>query len=292
MASLSYERHCAEIVAQTALLRTRIEGADVSVPVPTCPGWSLARLVRHLGEAHRTAEAAVRNGAPDPAGGPPAAGAPGYDHADAATLGAWLTEGAGRLAETLRAAGPDAVAGAAPEGTAPVGTAAFWARRMAHETVVHRADATFATAQAPGGTAAAERPFAVVEDVAVDALDEWLTFATRPEVVARLPRPADVLGPGRTLRLQADDGTPEAAPDWLVVLAPDGVTWQRPPAPAGPATTTVRGPLSELLLLVYGRLPLLGAAPGPVGGTGAVVVHGEIPPLHAWLAAAGRWHRE
>ncbi|MFJ9618166.1 hypothetical protein [Streptomyces noursei] len=37
MASMSYDRHCAEIVAQTALLRTRLDDADLSAPVPTGP---------------------------------------------------------------------------------------------------------------------------------------------------------------------------------------------------------------------------------------------------------------
>ncbi|KUL34959.1 hypothetical protein ADL22_29115 [Streptomyces sp. NRRL F-4489] len=309
MASLSYERHCAEIVAQTALLRTRIEDADVSAPVPTCPGWTLARLVRHLGEAHRGAAAAVRGRAPGPSAPLPAAGAPdgapgddhADDHADGAALGAWLAEGAAHLAETLRATGPDAPAGAAPSGSGPMGaappTAAFWARRMAHETVIHRADAAFATAQTPGATAAADRPFAVVEDVAVDALDAWMAFASRPDAPTRRPHPPVAPGtgdpdrPAPTLRFQATDGTPEAAADWLVRLEPGAATWQRPPAPspATPATTTVRGPLSELLLLVYGRLPLLGAAPGPVGGTGTVQVQGEIPLLGSWLDTAGHW---
>ncbi|WP_438486566.1 maleylpyruvate isomerase N-terminal domain-containing protein [Streptomyces sp. S186] len=309
MASMSYDRHCAEIVAQTALLRTRVEGADLSAPVPTCPGWTLARLLRHLGGAHRRAETLVRTRAtgPVPEGlvpegpvpyGPPACDVPGpvdgdgTGDGDGSTLGAWLTEGAGRLADTLRAAGPESAVPA----SGPGGTPAFWARRMAHETVVHRADAAFATAQAPDGPAIADRPFAVVEDVAVDALDEWMSFGSLPAVLERGPRISAFLGTGRTLRLQATDGTPEAAADWLVGFDADALTWHRPPSPAllaTPATTTVRGALNDLLLLVYGRLPARGPAPAPVAaGTGPVEILGEAPLLDAWLEAVGCWLRE
>ncbi|MCZ0993966.1 maleylpyruvate isomerase N-terminal domain-containing protein [Streptomyces noursei] len=145
MASMSYDRHCAEIVAQTALLRTRLDDADLSAPVPTCPGWTLAQLVRHLGGAHRWAETIIRTRAADPVPDDLVNDVSGHPDVDAVTLGAWLTDGAERLADALRAAGPDV-----PVWTvAPGGTPAFWARRMTHETVVHRADAAFVAARAP-----------------------------------------------------------------------------------------------------------------------------------------------
>ncbi|MGV4929796.1 maleylpyruvate isomerase N-terminal domain-containing protein [Streptomyces sp. BHT-5-2] len=292
MASMSYDRHCAEIVAQTALLRTRVEGADLSAPVPTCPGWTLARLLRHLGGAHRRVETLVRTRATGPVPDGPAGDVPGPADGDGSALAARLTEGADRLADTLRAAGPEAAVWT----PGPGATSAFWARRMAHETVVHRADAIFATAQAPGGPAVADRPFAVVEDVAVDALDEWMSFGSLPAVLERGPRISAFLGTGRTLRLQATDGTPEAAADWLVDLDADALSWHRPPplAPSTPpATTTVRGALNDLLLLVYGRLPARGPVPAPVAaGTGPVEILGEAPLLDAWLEAVGCWLRE
>ncbi|MGH3782389.1 MAG: hypothetical protein ACRDRO_17655 [Pseudonocardiaceae bacterium] len=43
----SYDRYCAEIVAQTDLLRCCIEGADLTVTVPSCPGWNVGQLLRH-----------------------------------------------------------------------------------------------------------------------------------------------------------------------------------------------------------------------------------------------------
>ncbi|MEK2476488.1 maleylpyruvate isomerase N-terminal domain-containing protein [Streptomyces noursei] len=319
MASMSYDRHCAEIVAQTALLRTRLDDADLSAPVPTCPGWTLAQLARHLGGAHRWAETIIRTRAAEPVPDDLVNDVSGHPDVDAATLGAWLTDGAEQLADALRTAGPDT-----PVWTvAPGGTPAFWARRMTHETVVHRADATFVAAQSPGGSAGAARPFAVVEDVAVDALDEWMSFGSLPVVRETTPRIADFMGRGHTLRFQATDAAPEAAADWLIALEADALTWHRPPSPAlspppplsasfergdpperggapdapdalgAPATTTVRGALSDLLLLVYGRIPTRGAAPAPVGaGTGPVEIRGDVPLLDAWLHAVSFWLRE
>ncbi|WP_067348188.1 maleylpyruvate isomerase N-terminal domain-containing protein [Streptomyces noursei] len=304
MASMSYDRHCAEIVAQTALLRTRLDDADLSAPVPTCPGWTLAQLVRHLGGAHRWAETIIRTRAADPVPDDLVNDVSGHPDVDAVTLGAWLTDGAERLADALRAAGPDV-----PVWTvAPGGTPAFWARRMTHETVVHRADAAFVAARAPGGSTGADRPFAVVEDVAVDALDEWMSFGSLPVVRETTPRIADFMGRGHTLRFQATDAAPEAVADWLIALEADALTWRRPSssalspplaragaptALAAPATTTVRGALSDLLLLVYGRIPTRGTAPAPVGaGTGPVEISGDVPLLDAWLHAVSFWLRE
>ena len=63
---LSYDRYCAEILAQTDQLRSHIEDADLTVPVPSCPGWNVGQLLRHLGGAQRWAEATVRTRATQP----------------------------------------------------------------------------------------------------------------------------------------------------------------------------------------------------------------------------------
>lgn len=63
---LTYERLCAQIAAQSDLLRAATDGADLAGPVPTCPGWNVAQLLRHLGgglpwrRAHEKATVAVR----------------------------------------------------------------------------------------------------------------------------------------------------------------------------------------------------------------------------------------
>ena len=54
------------VVAQTDPLRSCIEGADLTVPMPSCPGWNVGQLLRHLGGAQRWAEATVRTRATQP----------------------------------------------------------------------------------------------------------------------------------------------------------------------------------------------------------------------------------
>ncbi|WP_189300972.1 maleylpyruvate isomerase N-terminal domain-containing protein [Streptomyces albospinus] len=280
MASLSFDRHCAEITAQTALLRSHVDGADFAAPVPTCPGWTLRELIRHIGGAHRWVEQIVRTRATSPVSEERVNDVSGAPDEDPAALCAWLTEGAEQLADTLRSAGPDAEVWT----VAPGGTPVFWARRMAHETVVHRADATFATAPGSGPHSRIGR-FTVADDLAVDGLDEWMSFGSLPVTLASGPGIREFMGRGRTLRFQATGTAPEAAADWLVGLGEDALTWQRPADAAGPATVTVRGPLSGLLLLVYGRLPSQGDGSG-------IEVLGDTRLLDAWRETTGFWLRE
>jgi hypothetical protein len=105
--ALEYDRYCSEIVAQTELLRSEFVSRDLTTPVPSCPGWNVGQLVRHLGGGQRWAAAAVAAQVHEPL--------PEDDFAmrdlsafvaeDPATLGPWLVEGAEELATALRAAG-------------------------------------------------------------------------------------------------------------------------------------------------------------------------------------------
>ncbi len=107
MTLLSYDRYCSEIVAQTDLLRSCIEGTDLTVPVPSCPGWNVGQLLRHLGGAQRGAEATVRTRATQPLPDKGFRDLSAYTDEDPAVVGPWLVEGAAQLADTLRGAGPD-----------------------------------------------------------------------------------------------------------------------------------------------------------------------------------------
>ncbi|HEY2286161.1 MAG TPA: hypothetical protein VGH88_10510, partial [Streptosporangiaceae bacterium] len=64
-----------------------------------------------------------------------------------------------------------------------------------------------------------------------------------------------LLGPGRTLHFHATDTPPEAAAEWVVDLTGDVITWRRAHEKAAVA---VRGPLTELLLVIYKRRPVRG----------------------------------
>ncbi|MEU5479801.1 maleylpyruvate isomerase family mycothiol-dependent enzyme [Streptomyces mirabilis] len=242
MTLLAHDRYCDAIELEVRRLRDVVtSGADLSATVPTCPDWSLERLVRHTGGALRWVELIVRTKAqenvPDEQvpllEGPAAEG-------DPAALDAWLAETGEMLVAALREAGPDtkvwAWAGDLSSG--------FWARRMTHELVIHRADATLA----------AGLPYEVAPDVAADAIDEWLGIIefvqrTRPHDAAA----AELCGPGRSIHLHATDTPPELDAEWVVELTEEGVVWRRDHEKA---TVALRGPLTDILLAFYRRLPL------------------------------------
>ncbi len=225
-----------------------VAGADPASPVPTCPGWTLARLVRHTGIIHRWATeiVATRSGARlDPRDldvGLPAAEAAYAD---------WLAAGAAPLTSVLRSAGPDAAVWA----WGPPQLSGWWARRMLHETTVHRADAEIALGTVPS----------VDPVIAADGIEEFLAnlpAARRPaEHLASLPA-------GQSLHLHASDADGE----WLIRFDPSagGVTWSRGHAKA---TAAVRGPVAELLLFTYGRIP---------GSDSRLTVFGDSALLDAW----------
>jgi uncharacterized protein (TIGR03083 family) len=236
---LSHSRYCDEIVTQAELLRSAIEGADLTVDVPSCPGWNAGQLVRHLGGAHRWCEYVVRSRTtePIPEEGYAVRELDAFAAEDPAVVGPWLVEGATRLAETLRDAGPDT------KMWTPVtdGTSAFYARRMTHETAMHRADGTLAV----GAT------YTLDTDVAVDGIDEWMELGSLPMHFDVHPWMRELLGPGRTLHFHATDTEAE----WVMDLTGEAITWRHAHEKSAVA---VRGPVTELLLLIYKRRPPAG----------------------------------
>jgi uncharacterized protein (TIGR03083 family) len=173
-----------------------------------------------------------------------------------AARGRWLTDGASRLVRALRDAGDAEVW--VFHGLAPAG---FWARRMAHETLVHRADAELAAGDEP----------AIAPGLAADAIDEWLTVVTAPADGAADPR-ARALPPGRILHVHATDHGLGEAGEWLISHAAEGVT-VRPGHGKGDAALS--GPAADLLLVLLGRKP---------SGRTAAQVFGDSALLDQWLA--------
>jgi uncharacterized protein (TIGR03083 family) len=256
MPALSHDRLCEEVVTQTGLLRKLVAGADLSVTVPTTPDWTLAQLLRHIGGNLRAAETAVRTGTAvtEPERQIPDHGGPPGD--DPAALDAWLAEAAARFAETLRAAGPDTEA---QIWTIRWPTAA-WARRGAHDLVVHRADAAGAVGA----------PYSVAPEVAADALDEFLDLLGNL-TAAGVAAAGGGDGPSGSVHLHATDAGPDVAAEWLVELAPPGFTWRHAHERADVA---VRGPVADVLLVVCRRRP-----PSADG----LEVLGDRALLDAWL---------
>jgi len=256
MTFLSYDRYCDEIAAQTGLLTSTIAGADLTVPVPSCPGWNAGQLLRHLGGGHRWAAEIVRARAarelPEDFRDLSA-----FTGEDPALVGPWLAEGAERLAETLREAGP----GTPMWTPVPGGTTDFYARRFTHETLIHRADATLAICA----------EYKADTDVALDAIDEWMELGSLPMHFEVHPQMRDLLGPGRTLHFHATDTEPQAAAEWVVDLTGDAITWRRAHEKAAVA---VRAPLTDLLLLIYKRRPASGEN---------IEIFGDADLLGFWL---------
>ncbi len=247
-AVIDTDRLLAEVVSSTDTLADISDSADPAAQVPTCPDWTLRQLITHVGRAQRwaTAIVATRSAEPIPFREVPDGRLPD----DQAERSGWLRRGAAGLAEAVHGAGT---------GQAwthyGMGPASYWARRMAHETAVHRAD---------GQLTVGTRP--VIDPViAADGIDEWLGFGTEPG------GPGPALPEGKVLHLHAtDDGL---TGEWLIRGGPDGITVQ---AGHGKGDAAVRGPASALLLLLVRRL----APDDP-----AVEVIGDRAVLDGWLAA-------
>jgi uncharacterized protein (TIGR03083 family) len=255
--TLDYDRYCAEIVEQTEALCSAMAGADLTTEVPSCPDWNVGQLLRHVGGVQRWAEETIRTRAVGPVPDEHYRDVSAYTHEDPAEVGPWLTEGARRLADTLREAGP----GVRVWTPVPDGATDFYARRFTHETLVHRADAMLAVGAG----------FTAGPDIAIDAFDEWMELGSLPTHFEVHPWMRELLGPGRTLHFHATDTEPEAAAEWVVDLTGEVITWRRAHEKAAVA---VRAPLTDLLLTVYRRLPV---------DREAVEVLGDRELLDFWL---------
>jgi uncharacterized protein (TIGR03083 family) len=205
-----------------ALLEAARSGWDV--PVPHCPGWDSAELVRHMGGilgwmaaivgsgervARRTLEAAPE---------------------DPADLPSWYLAALPRTLEVLGTADPASVGWTfSSTGDRRVW---WWCRRLAVEVAVHRWDAEFAQ-RGP-------YPRAAEAGVAEAGVEEFMTEF--------LPGLLESAGLGGTLHVHATDGPTE----WSIDLAA--------PASARPehtkADTAIRGTQSDLLLWLNNRGPL------------------------------------
>ncbi len=210
---------CQHIDAEAAAARRLLEtdGAErLTLPVPSCPGWSVTDLVEHLGTVHRWAAGIVSARDRKPVAQPE----PAYDEGG---LAPWFADGAAALTAALRATEPadSCWTLARPH------TVGFWSRRQAHETMVHRVDLADAL-----GAAAPLDPV-----LAADGVDEAAVMFFPRQV--RLGREQPL-----TDALALVDGT--TGRRWL--LAGDGT---RPPDV--PVDATVTAPAPDLLLLLWRR---------------------------------------
>jgi uncharacterized protein (TIGR03083 family) len=213
---------------RSAALRDAVALApDLDGRVPGCPDWTLRDLVAHIGGVQRFWAVTVRLA--DPAG-PPAPEQRGDldPHGD---LPAWFAESTRLLLSALREAGPDTPAWAWWAASGAPMTAGAIARHQVQEAAVHAWDA-----QETVG-----KPEPLPAAIAVDGVAEFLSVGLASQG-AWPHRPARVA-------LTATEG-----PAWMVDLSPSGA--QLNPAASGDPSTTVHGSASDLVLILYGRIPL------------------------------------
>ncbi len=255
MAPISSERCYAEIEASTDTLAGLVDGADLARPVPTCPDWTLRQLATHVGRAHRWAAqiAATRSAEMIPFRQVPDGRIPD----DPAQHAPWLRAGAAQVIDAVREAGSDPVW--AFGGLRP---ASFWARRMAHETAVHRADAELAVG----------REARLAPDIAADGIDEWLGMLSGPVNGGQDPR-LSALPEGAVLHVHATDEGLNGDGEWLVRREGSEVVVGHG---HGRGDVALRGPAARLLLVLLRRLP---------PDDPQVQVVGDAALLTRWLAS-------
>lgn len=236
------------------LLATAAERAGLRAPVPSCPGWQVRDLLRHTGHVHRWATRFVAEGlqeaVPEPTEAEILAGGP----ADSELVG-WFRTGHAGLVLALTDAAPDLVCWTFLPAPSP---RAFWARRQAHETAIHRVDAELAAngAVTPVGA-----------ELASDGVDELIMgfFGRDGRKLSAEQR----AGGRKPVLIRATD----TGGEWLLELTEDGTLAATVRRGGGAADCTLTGPAAGLYLLLWNR-----AEPAAAG----VAVTGDEAVLRSW----------
>jgi uncharacterized protein (TIGR03083 family) len=216
-------------------------GMGVDAPVPTCKDWNVEALLHHVTLVYARIARVVSTRATE-------------------TLQTAVVVPEGDALEVFRDLLDNVVTALSEcEPDTPVWNwapnapqvAAFWARRMAHESSVHRFDA-----QAAHGVM---QP--IDAELATDGIDEMID-AIAPRVYAR----DNLAGPTGTVRLQSTDHE-----SWNLQLEPDGP--RRIDVVSQP-DVVASGTSSALLLAAYARIPWT-----------SLEVSGDASLLDRWSAA-------
>ncbi|MCL6672448.1 maleylpyruvate isomerase family mycothiol-dependent enzyme [Streptomyces panaciradicis] len=211
------------------LLAVAAERAGTDAEVPTCADWTVRDLLRHTGVVHRWAAGFVGEGydSPRPMDEPP--------ELDGPELLEWFRAGHRRLVDILAAAPSDVQCWHFLPAPSPL---AFWTRRQAHETAVHRIDA-----EAAGGGEFGD----IAREFAADGVDELLRgFHARARSKVRSEEP-------RVLRVRATDVDGAV---WTVRLSAQPPVTVRDDG--GAADCELTGPAAQLYLSLWNREPFPG----------------------------------
>jgi uncharacterized protein (TIGR03083 family) len=237
------------IEAEAARIGAALE-ADRQGRIPWSDSWTVVECARHVGSVHHVVAEVVE--------GRPTASFSLFKtltvpDEDDPGVAAWFADGAAAVANQLRTTDGDAECWSWwPEGQ----TVAFWRRRMAHETLVHRWDAELG--------AGIDGP-AMDPSVAADALDEFLDVF----VGAMRFRKESPAGPSIHLHCTDTDG------EWMVELPAASRVVTREHAKADVA---LRGSAEALLLTAWGRVSIEDAGVDVVGDASIAARLAELLP--------------
>jgi len=259
MLVMEIDEYVATLERQGLMLANAAHNAGLDVVVPTCPGWRMRDLIRHIGYVHRWATGYVAGQltemVPELTEAEQLAAGPADDK-----LTDWYTAGLTALADSLADADPAMAAWTFLDAPSPL---AFWARRQAHETAMHCADAKFAAGYGHG----------YPTELAADGIDELLIgFFGRGTADASAGSYR-----GRVLLVCAAD----AGQDWHVRLD-DGATkviatGRGPYQDGSAADCALTGTASDLYALLWNRAPL--ALDAQVSGA-ARLLAGWVSNMH------------
>jgi len=257
---MDINEHIDALRHQGTLLADAAERAGLDAAIPPCPAWQVKDLLRHTGYIHRWAAKHIIDCPDTVLDGPPEEDILRGGAADPDLL-AWFRAGHAALVQTLSTADPGLVCATFMDAPSPL---AFWARRQAHETAIHRGDADSASGLRPEYD----------PEFAADGIDELITgFGQR-----RKYRPsADQPG---AMRVRATD-TGHA---WYVGAEDGRLRARREdsgPDPAAPAACTLTGAASGVYLFLWNRSDAAQAG---------VTISGDAGFLELWQSSVRvRW---
>lgn len=235
-------------IAEADGFAAAIDGADLDAPVQACPGWDVAALIEHLGQVHGWAEFCARE-----ARRPTRDEAAAMDPFDRTNPVGWYRSQADRLQDTLRSLDPFAPTW---HPFPPEQVNAFWPRRQAQETMVHRWDAEHALGIVPR----------LDPVLASDGIDEYFQ-AIVPRLLGQADDP-----PSGSLHVHCTDVEGE----WLVWTDDNDDYHMIRAHQKGDAA--LRGPAGVILLELWAR---------DHGSVGALNPVGDEAVLTAWTLLGG-----
>lgn len=232
--------HLAHVQADVERMLAAADGA-LDERVGACHGWTVADLLAHQAGVYRFVLAQLR--------AEPGSGIARFDPPEPGPPLDVLRAAADEVLAALRDTDPTEHR----PNWADAPTAAFWFRRLAQETLVHRLDVELAR----GATSPVDL------ELAVDGIDElgdtFLAHAERRGITGR----------GETVHLHATDEDLPSGGEWMFRFHEHGVDVERH---HGKGDMAVRGPAAQLLLFAWNRRPV------------DVEVFGEQDPLAFWAS--------